>query len=295
MPIITLSAEQMLRKEFVERAILTKMKPQLHFLDIFPVVDLGGSTNFTHFVDEENAEDDIQEGVMSEPLEVSELSELTKIDISTISKKTGDTYQFGYAFEYSEAKMKENGFVDEVARALDRMSYGMARKINEDIFNNMDKFAKGTPITLNDGSWDTSAQINDDLIDLKYSFEDQTFKEYTLTDMYINSNQAREMNKFYTALNGSFNINDTEDIAFHNVKKAVDDGTAFAIDKSVKPMTIYKNVNPKHSTLANPINGLININTYTQDKYPFKKGIEVWAEMGIGVKHPYAILKQTGL
>ena len=60
-------------------------------------------------------------------------------------------------------------------------------------------------------------------------------------------------------------------------------------------MTIYKNVNPKHSTLANPINGLININTYTQDKYPFKKGIEVWAEMGIGCRHPYAMLKQTGL
>lgn len=295
MPIITLSAEKMLRKEFFERAILTKMKPQLYFLDVFPVVDLGGSTNFTHLVDDENAEDDIQKGVMSEPLEVSELSELTKIDISTISKQTGDTYQFGYAFEYSEAKLKENGFVDEVARAMDRMAYGMARKINNDIFNNMDKFAKGTPITLNDGDWGNSAQINDDLLDIKYSFEDQTFQEYSCTDMYLNSNQMREINKFYSALNGSFNAADTEDIALTNVKKAIPDGTAYCIDKSVKPMTIYKNVNPKHSTLSNPINGLININTYQQDKYPFKKGIEVWAEMGIGCRHPYAMLKQTGL
>lgn len=116
MPIITLSAEQMLRKEFVERAILTKMKPQMYFLDIFPVVDLGGATNFTHFIDDKNAEDDIQNGVMSEPLPVTELSELTKIDISPISKKIGDTYQFGYSFEWSEAKLKENGFVDELAR-----------------------------------------------------------------------------------------------------------------------------------------------------------------------------------
>lgn len=295
MPIITLSAEKMLRKEFVERAILTKMKPQLYFLDIFPVVDLGGSTNFTHFVDDQNAEDDIQAGVMSEPMEVSELSELTKIDISTISKKTGDTYQFGYAFEYSEAKLKENGFVDEVQRAIDRMAYGMARKINMDIFNNMDSFAAGNAITLNDGSWDESAQINDDLLDLKYSFEDQTFKEYTLTDMYLNTNQVREANKFYSALNGSFNMNDVENITFNNVKTAIPDGTAYCIDRNIKPMTIYKNVNPKHSTLSNPISGLININTYEQDKYPFKKGIEVWAEMGIGCKHPSAILKQTGL
>ena len=294
MAIITLSAEKMLRKEFVERAILTKMKPQLYFLDIFPVVDLGGATTFTHFIDDKNAEDDIQNGVMSEPLPVTELSELTKIDISPISKKVGDTYQFGYAFEYSEAKLKENGFIDEVARAIDRMAYGMARKVNNDIFNIMDTYAQAG-ITLNDGSWDDSAQINDDLLDLKYKFEDQTFQEYTLTDMYFNTNQIREANKFYKALDGSFNMNDVEGIEFHNTKSTVADGTAYAIDKNVKPITIYKNVNPKHSTLSNPVSGLINVNTYEQDKYPFKKGMEVWAEMGVAVKHSQAILKQTGL
>jgi len=294
MPIITLSAEQMLRKEFVERAILTKMKPQLYFLDIFPVVDLQGSTNFTHFIDDKNAEDDIQNGVMSEPLPVTELSELTKIDISPISKKVGDTYQFGYAFEYSEAKLKENGFVDEVARAIDRMAYGMARKVNNDIFNIMDTYAQ-SGITLNDGQWDDSTQINDDLIDLKYKFEDQTFQEYNLTDMYLNTKQVREANKFYKALNGGFDITDCEGIELHNTKTTVTAGTAYCIDRNVKPITIYKNVNPKHSTLSNPISGLINVNTYQQDKYPFKKGMEVWAEMGIAVKHTNAILKQTGL
>ena len=294
MPIITLSAEKMLRKEFVERAILTKMKPQLYFLDIFPVVDLGGATTFTHFIDDKNAEDDIQNGVMSEPLPVTELSELTKIDISPISKKVGDTYQFGYAFEWSEAKLKENGFIDELARAYDRMAYGMARKLNNDIFNIMDTYAQ-SGITLNDGDWGSSSQINDDLIDLKYKFEDQTFQEYTLTDMYLNTNQMREANKFYKALNGGFNPNDVEGIEFHNTKTTVADGTAYCIDKNIKPITIYKNVNPKHSTLSNPVSGLININTYEQDKYPFKSGFECWMEMGVAVKHSQAILKQTGL
>lgn len=294
MPIITLSAEKMLRKEFVERAILTKMKPQLYFLDIFPIVDLGGATTFTHFIDDKNAEDDIQNGVMSEPLPVTELSELTKIDISPISKKTGDTYQFGYAFEWSEAKLKENGFIDEVARAIDRMAYGMARKINGDIFNTMDAYAQ-SGITLNDGDWGDSAQINDDIIDLKYKFEDATFQEYQLTDMYLNTAQMREAEKFYKALDGGFQPANTEGVSLHNVKSAITDGTAYCIDKNVKPMTIYKNVNPKHSTLSNPISGLININTYEQDKYPFKHGMEVWAEMGIAVKHTNAIVKQTGL
>ena len=278
MPIITLSSDKMLRKEFIERAIMKKMSPQLYFLNLFPVVDLDGATTFSYFRDDVSAEDDIQTGVMSEPLPVSELSALSKIDISTITKKTGDTYQFGYAMEYSEAKQKENGFVDEVARAIDRMSYGMARKLNGDIFNCMDQFASATPITLNDGTWDTSAQINDDIVDMKYSFEDQEGWDYNLTDAFVNTQNFRELNKFYSALDGQFTPDDCEGVGFTNTKTAVSEGTLYGIDKNIKPITIYKNTNPKHSTMNG---GLINVNTYTQDHYPFSTTIEVWMEVGL--------------
>lgn len=290
MPIITLSSDKMLRKEFIERAIMKKMSPQLYFLNLFPVVDLDGATTFSYFRDDVSAEDDIQTGVMSEPLPVSELSALSKIDISTITKKTGDTYQFGYAMEYSEAKQKENGFVDEVARAIDRMSYGMARKLNGDIFNCMDQFASATPITLNDGTWDASAQINDDIVDMKYSFEDQEGWDYNLTDAFVNTQNFRELNKFYSALDGQFTPDDCEGVGFTNTKTAVSEGTLYGIDKNIKPITIYKNTNPNHSTMNG---GLINVNTYTQDHYPFSTTIEVWMEVGIACKHPTAILKQS--
>ena len=290
MPIITLSSDKMLRKEFIERAIMKKMSPQLYFLNLFPVVDLDGATTFSYFRDDVSAEDDIQTGVRSEPLPVSELSALSKIDISTITKKTGDTYQFGYAMEYSEAKQKENGFVDEVARAIDRLSYGMARKLNGDIFNCMDQFASATPITLNDGTWDNSAQINDDIVDMKYSFEDQEGWDYNLTDAFVNTQNFRELNKFYSALDGQFTPDDCEGVGFTNTKTAVSEGTLYGIDKNIKPITIYKNTNPKHSTMNG---GLINVNTYTQDHYPFSTTIEVWMEVGIACKHPTAILKQS--
>ena len=290
MPIITLSSDKMLRKEFIERAIMKKMSTQLYFLNLFPVVDLDGATTFSYFRDDVSAEDDIQTGVMSEPLPVSELSALSKIDISTITKKTGDTYQFGYAMEYSEAKQKENGFVDQVARAIDRMSYGMARKLNGDIFNCMDQFASATPITLNDGTWDASAQINDDIVDMKYSFEDQEGWDYNLTDAFVNTQNFRELNKFYSALDGQFTPDDCEGVGFTNTKTAVSEGTLYGIDKNIKPITIYKNTDPKHSTMNG---GLINVNTYTQDHYPFSTTIEVWMEVGIACKHPTAILKQS--
>ena len=292
MPIITLSAEKLLRKEFVERAILKKMEHQLFFLDIFPVVDLGGATTFSYFRDDINAEDDIVTGVMSEPLPVSELGKLSTIDISPISRRSGDTYQFGYAFEYSEAKLKENGFVDEIARAYDRIAYGMSRTINNDIFNFMDENAGATPITLNDGDWDSSAQINDDIIDMKYTFEDVEGWDYNLTDCFVNTNQYRAMNKFYSALDGSFTPNDCEGVSFTNTKTTITNGTLYGIDRLIKPITVYKNVNPKHSTMQG---GLINVSTSKEDRYPFTNRIEVWAEMGLACKHPKAILKQTGL
>lgn len=291
MPIITLSADKLLRKEFIERALVKKMSPQLYFLNLFPVVDLGGATTFSYFRDDESAEDDIQKGVMSEPLPVSELSALSKIDISTITKQTGDTYQFGYALQYSEAKLKENGFVDEVARGIDRMAYGMSRKLNGDIFNFMDEMASATPITLNDGEWAASSQINDDFIDMKYAFEDQEGWNYELTDLFLNTKNYRELEKFYSALD-SFNPSNTEDVNVTNVKKAIEEGTAYGIDRNIKPITIYKNVNPKHSTMNG---GLVNVNTYVEDHYPFKHTVEVWMEVGLACKHPTAILKQTGI
>ena len=121
MPIITLSAEKALRKEFIERAIITKMNPQLIFKDLFPVVDLGGSSTFMFYRDDESAEDDIQKGVMSEPLEMSELGAMSKIEVSSISKEIGDTYQFGYSIEFSDKMKRETEKIHIVQHLQDKM------------------------------------------------------------------------------------------------------------------------------------------------------------------------------
>nr|DAF73396.1 MAG TPA: Encapsulin protein fold, Shell protein, VIRUS.6A [Caudoviricetes sp.] len=291
MPIITLSAEKALRKEFIERAIITKMNPQLIFKDLFPVVDLGGSSTFMFYRDDESAEDDIQKGVMSEPLEMSELGAMSKIEVSSISKEIGDTYQFGYSIEFSDKMKRENGFIDEVMRAYDRAAYGMARKINLDIFKAIDTFAAADAITLNDGTWDASSKINEDIIDMKKSFEGQIGWDYSLTDLFVPTDNYYEVQKFYSALD-TFNPSNTEGTNLTNVKTVIPEGTVYGIDKNIKPLTIYKNVDPDHSTVNG---GLINVNVWEDPNYPFKHHIELWAEMGIASKHPTAMLKQTGV
>ena len=125
-----------------------------------------------------------------------------------------------------------------------------------------------------------------------YTFEDVEGWNYNLTDCFVNTNQFRALNKFYSALDGKFTPNDCEGVSFTNTKTTITDGTMYGIDRLTKPITIYKNVNHKHSTMNG---GLINVNIAKEDTYPFSNRIEVWAEMGLACKHPKAILKQTGL
>lgn len=297
---LTRSADKLLRKEFVERYIIKKMNPQLYFLGLFPTYDTKGATSFTYFRDDESAEDDIVKGVMTEPLPVTEMSNLSKLDVSPISKKTGDMYRFGYEIKYSEEKVRENGFVDEILRTYDRAAYGMARKINLDTLHIIDANAEATPIELNDGTWDNSSAINEDFIDMQYSFEDTEGWDYTITDGFLNTKNYRETDKFYSALD-KFNPADTEGINLTNTKKAVPAGTFYGIDKNIKPITMYKYVNPKHSTISaddkkgHSMGGLINIHFKETDEFPFTNKIQMWCEIGFAVKHPKAILKQTGL
>lgn len=298
--IISKSADKLLKKEFIERYIITKMNPQLYFLGLFPTYDTGGATSFTYFRDDESAEDDIVKGVMTEPLPVTELSNLSKLDVSPISKKVGDMYRFGYEIKYSEEKARENGFVDEILRTYNRASYGMARKINLDILNILDSNAGCEAITLNDGQWATSNAINDDFIDMQYKFEDQEGWDYTLTDVFLNTKNYRECDKFYSALD-KFRPNDTEGIKLTNTKQSVSAGTLYGIDNNIKPITMYKYVNPKHSTISaedkkgHSQGGLINIHMKESDEFPFTNKIQMWCEIGFAIKHPKAILKQTGL
>ena len=300
MSVITISPEAALRKEFIEQSILTKLSPKLPFLDLFPVVDLQGASTFQYSQDTTTAADDITAGVMSAPVDMSELGQMTKVKVSPISRKVGDTYSFGYKLEFSKQVTRENGFVDEILRAYDRVTYGMTKKINDDIYTNMSTFASAPAGTLGDGVWSasgnsipTSSSISDDIIGMEDAF-DQEGWDYEMTDLYLNKRQYYAVKRYYRATEvGQFDPNDVEGLKLNNTKSGVTSGTAFGIDMNVKPITIYKNTDPDFSSA--PESSIININKFRQQEYPHKDVIEIWAEMGLAMKQPYAVQKTTGL
>lgn len=292
MSVITITADEALRPEFIEQTVITKMTPKLPFLDLFPVQDLGGSSTFAYFSDATSAEDDITAGVMSTPMLMSELGNLPKINVSEISKKVGDTYEFGYKLEFSRNVTREKGFVDEILRAYDRAAYGMQRKINGDVLSAMSSYAAAPTISI-DTTWDTSADICDNIDDMQTAF-DQDGWDFELTDLYLHKTNYNELKKYYRNVEGiKFDPNDVEGSRANNVKSSITEGTLYGLDNNIKPITIYKNTDSEYS--SNPQGSIINIDKYQQKEYPKKIVIELWAEMGIGVKYGNAILKQTGI
>lgn len=289
MTAITLTTKEALRKEFVEAYILEKMNPTLGFLGLFPTVNLEGATTFKSFVDETSAEDDIQSGVMGEPVELGELSQLPTIEVSTIDYKIGDTKRFGFKLKFSRDVERENGQIDEILRAYDRASYNMLRKINNDYVETIKKFAGATPITLNDGAWTSSNKISEDIIDMQESFDILGY-DYSLTDMYIGKKSWYGTKKYYNALDEEFNPEDLEGSALHKVDE-INTGL-IGIDNLVKPITTYYNIDSAYSSIAG---SFINVDRYVEQEYPKKINIEIWAEMGLGVKHPKAMLYQEGV
>lgn len=292
MSVITISPEAALNPKFIEKTIMKKMDPLLYFKDLFPVVDLKGATTFKFYVDDESAEDEIQAGKMQRPVTVTELGDLSKVKITPISKKLGDTYMFGLSMEFSQEVLDNQEYSDEVLRAVDRYSYAMARKINLDHIDTMLDYASAPSVDLKDGSWDTSSAIDEDIITMQESLDQEGY-DYELTDFYVPKQQYYQTKRFYNSLDGKFNPSDVEGSGMTNVKSNLKKGGLLAMDKKIQPLTTYKNINKKYS--VDPKNSLVNVNRYTQEKWPYKEIVDIWSHMGIAVKHPRAILYQTGL
>lgn len=289
MAVITLTTKEALRKEFIEAYVLEKMNPTLGFLGLFPTVNLNGATSFKMFTDETSAEDDIISGVMGEPVDLGELSKLPTIEVSPIDSQLGDTKRFGFSLRFSRDIENQNERIDELIRAYDRASYAMLRKLNNDYVNTIKTYAKAETITLNDGSWKTSNKISEDIINMQEAFDIIGY-DYSLTDMYIGKDSWYGTKKYYNALDEGFTPNDMEGSALHKVNEL--DSGLIGLDNITKPITTYYNVDSKYSTIQN---SFINVDRYVEKEYPKQTVIEVWAEMGIGVKHPKAMLYQEGV
>lgn len=308
MATLTLSPEAALQPRFLEGIINKKMEALLSFNDFFPVVRTE-ALSFTYFEDLITAGADITSGKMSKPAKLMELGELTEIEVSSITQTHGAMDRFGYSMRFSQRQMREPSFIDEITRAVDRATYGMATKMNDDIVNAW-KTAGGTTNTTFQAAFTPTAEWSnaaatptEDILSMVEASMNQGYP-YEMTDLWLEKANYFELMKYLQGIDINWVISpmgegrqvpNINGVKIHNLttqSSELTHGYFLGMDSRYPGMTIYEYKDPGMSTMEN---GHVMINKYVEDRYPYNIVVEMFAERGIAAKLPYAMYYDNGI
>lgn len=300
---ITLDPKQALQPRFIEGVMNKKMEQNLDFLGVFPEVPTD-ALSFSYFEDTTNAGADIASGVMGTPNPLGEISELSEIEVSTISMKHGAMERFGYQLRFSKKQLREAAVIDEISRAYDRAAFGMSKKINDDTVDEIKAVSNDITEVNGNKVWsDGEATPVEDVL----SFVEASMVEgypYELNELFLHKTNYFELMKYLQGVdinwvrdplspNGRTMpiVNGVKINNLHSTQLA--EGGYIGLDNRYPAITAHKYLDPEHSTQED---GRINVNRYVEEKFPYNIVIELYAERGLALKVPNAVsYKSTGI
>lgn len=289
---------KLLRPEMVEKILFKKMNPQFSMLGVFEKQNLEGDTHFEFATKRKNTEDDIISGILGEPVEVGEGSEFPQIGISGIEEEYGNITKLGFEVEFSEELIKSDKNLVYVKNTLSDMGYTMRRLLNRFAYAELINNAEAPTITLNDGSWETSEQIDDDVKMLQRAFNDQEGYDYNITNMFTAKKSYWGAEDYYeaTKING-FNPENVRGSILRPTQEL--ESGLVGLDLSINPAIWYYNVNSEDNAWNDPNDpnsSIINVNRFENDeKHPKSLGFQMYTEVGLAVTEPISVLFQEGI
>lgn len=292
MATITLDPRRFMQKEYVEGIVNRQLEQSLDFINLFDVIPTDGTT-VSWKQDVTTAGDDISSGLMGEPLDLGETSHLTKVEISPVTEKSGMLYPFGFKIEVSERDLKRSEVIDDLNRAVDRGTWAMARKINNDIIATMQNTTND--ITEVSGAYVWSDSTNavpvQDIISFQKAFRVDGFN-HKLTDLFVHPDNFYEF-KMYLAAKGYIDVlrNDMDVPAILGTKireaaTGISEGAYLGIDSrpGFRPVSLFAYRDPAYKNAETfP---LVTINQYQEDKHPKNIVTEFVAEILPAVRMP---------
>ena len=188
-----LDPRQILQPRILEGIINKKLEQNLDFNDMFPRVRTD-ALSFAYFEDLTTAGADIASGKQGVPAPLAEMGELDQIETSSISMKYGGMQRFGYQLKFSKQMLRQNAIIDEIARAVDRAAFGIAKKMNDDIISCIQ--ANGGSLGNGAAAWSaSSATPVEDILTFKNASMVEGYP-YELTDMFLHQTNYFEMMKY---------------------------------------------------------------------------------------------------
>jgi hypothetical protein len=298
----TLDPRQALQPVFLEGVINKKLEQQLDFLNMFPRVRTD-ALSFSYFEDTTNAGADISAGTMGTPSPLMEVGELDEIEVSRISMKHGAMERFGYALKFSQRQLREEAVIDEINRAVDRATFGIAKKMNDDIVNAIKNVSNDVTEVGGSAVWsEDEASPVEDLL----SFMEASMVEgypYMMNNIFLHKTNYFELLKYIQGVDinwvrspfgGMAEIPEINGMKVHNLHSTqLDEGGYIGTDDRFPGITVYEYLDPKHSTIEG---GMVNVNRYEEERFPYNIVVELYAERGIATKLPNALYyKATGI
>ncbi len=303
MAIQTLNANFLLQKQNLEVYLMQRMEPKLYFLNTLPTANTD-TGEFATVLKDTTAAEDIAGGVMGEPLDTAELSELTEIQISPLNAVLGRTSAMGYSFKYSQKFLNKSDSSARVLLALSKIAAGMAKKINTTILSGIIAGASAAfPNSLS--AWSTAIDPRIDARKMRTSMAVGTNANvdlpFELDTAFVDQTRFDALSDYYTSLDLPFdstgiNVDGTK---FVNVKNAFTglSQNFVGMDSSIPCGIVETYVDPDFSTiqssiLQNPqseVNlppAMINVSQYREEKAPHNNVFEIWAELGYSNQEP---------
>jgi hypothetical protein len=298
---ITLDTRQALQPKFMEGVINKKLEQQLDFVGMFPEVATN-NLSFSWFKDTTNAGADITSGAMGTPNPLMEVTDLSTIEVSRIGMEHGAMQRFGYALEFSQRQLREPEFIDEVSRAVDRATFGMAKKMNDDVITAIQNNSNDVTEVSGAAVWSSaSATPAEDILSFVAASRIEGYP-YQMTDLFVHTTNYYEMLKYLQGVDIGWVRSPMVDgaempkvngVTVHDLHSTqLSEGGYIGTDSRYPAMTIYKYLDPQHSSM----DGRINVNKFVQERSPYNIVVELYSETGIALKLPNAAYyKSTGI
>ena len=299
---VTLSPKEFLRKNLIEGIANKQMEEELVFLNTANVT-YTDSVSVTYMEDLTTAGDDISSGVMGEPINLGEISELPEIEISPITTKAGMLKPWGVEIKVSERDIKRSEIVNELMRATERVGYAMARKHNNDVVTLFQGTTNDITEVDGDAAWSTdTADPIKDIGKFKKAFHVDGFGAM-LTDLYLYTDNYFEFEDHLISIDRSWAINPRSTEMIPNIRGVnihqvydsdqVAEASYLGFDErpAFKPMETYA-YRPEGFSL-DPNFRMINVYQYKEEKYPHNTVTEFVAETLNIVKRPNSFCYKT--
>ena len=246
--LITEKMDKLLSPSSVEFILYTKMNPHLNMLGMFKKQDLHGDKHFAFATDRTSAEDDILNGILHEPVEMEEASQLPQINISGIQEESGNTTKLGFEMEFTEEAVADNKNYSNVQRTLSRAGYAMQRTLNRYAYQVLVANAEAPVLDDTPTSWATANDdVDDNVKALQRAFNNQEGYDYNMTNMYVSKESLWGAEDYYdaTRING-FDPNNVRGMSLQGVNEL--ESGLLGIDSNLAPAVWYYNVHPEDNT-----------------------------------------------